>query len=63
MKNVNRKIVVLVMAGYFFSSCGFLGIGGKTKTGCPSDGRNVGAERILSGDKTVPKKSPKFKGK
>jgi hypothetical protein len=29
------------------------------KYGCPSDGRNVGAERILSGEK-VPK-APRFK--
>jgi hypothetical protein len=29
------------------------------KYGCPSNGKNVGAERILSGEK-VPK-SPKFK--
>jgi hypothetical protein len=31
----------------------------KAQYGCPSDGRNVGAERILSGEK-VPK-APKFK--
>jgi hypothetical protein len=30
------------------------------KYGCPSDGRNIGAERILSGEK-VPK-AGKFKG-
>jgi len=31
----------------------------KTQYGCPSNGKNVGAERILSGEK-VPK-APKFK--
>ncbi|MCF8340988.1 MAG: hypothetical protein K9I82_08440 [Chitinophagaceae bacterium] len=31
------------------------------KYGCPSDGRNIGAERILSGEKI--QKSPKFKVK
>jgi len=31
----------------------------RPKYGCPSNGKNVGAERILSGEK-VPK-SPKFK--
>jgi len=29
------------------------------KYGCPSDGRNVGAERILGGEKVS---NPKFKG-
>ncbi len=29
------------------------------KYGCPSDGKNIGAERILSGEKLG--KSPKFK--
>ena len=38
-----------------FSSCSLFG----PKYGCPSDGKNVGAERILSGEK-VPR-SPKFK--
>jgi len=31
----------------------------KPKYGCPSNGKNVGAERILSGEKLP--KSPKFK--
>jgi hypothetical protein len=60
MKTVKTTIAIFAVA-FAFSSCGFLGIG-KTKTGCTSDGRNVGAERILAGDKTVPKKQPKFKG-
>ena len=38
-----------------FSSCSLFG----PKYGCPSDGKNVGAERIISGEK-VPR-SPKFK--
>jgi hypothetical protein len=38
-----------------FSSCSLFG----PKYGCPSDGKNVGAERILSGEK-VPRAS-KFK--
>ncbi|MDF2193157.1 hypothetical protein [Paraflavitalea sp. CAU 1676] len=37
------------------SSCGIFG----PKSGCPSNGKNVGAERILSGEK-VPK-AKKFK--
>jgi len=41
------------------SSCGAIHNLFGPKYGCPSDGKNVGAERILSGEK-VPK-SPKFK--
>jgi hypothetical protein len=41
------------------SSCGAIHHLFAPKYGCPSDGKNVGAERILSGEK-VPK-SPKFK--
>lgn len=40
------------------SSCGAIHNLFGPKYGCPSDGRNVGAERILSGEKV---KSPKFK--
>jgi hypothetical protein len=41
------------------SSCGFFNNLFGPKYGCPSNGKNVGAERILSGEK-VPK-APKFK--
>jgi hypothetical protein len=41
------------------SSCGLVNNIFGPKYGCPSDGKNVGAERILSGEK-VPK-APKFK--
>ena len=41
------------------SSCGLVHSLFGPKYGCPSDGKNVGAERILSGEK-VPKAS-KFK--
>lgn len=42
------------------SSCGWIHNLFGPKYGCPSDGRNVGAERILSGEK-VPK-AGKFRG-
>lgn len=41
------------------ASCGLMHKMFGPKYGCPSDGKNVGAERILSGEK-VPK-GPKFK--
>ena len=40
------------------SSCGFINNIFGPKYGCPSNGKNVGAERILSGEK-VPK-APKY---
>jgi hypothetical protein len=46
MKKIFTVVSLLVSAA-MFESCGILG---KRKSGCPP-GRNVGAERILSGDK------------
>ena len=52
-----RKGLILftVVSVFGLSSCSVL----KPKYGCPSNGKNVGAERILSGEK-VPK-AKKFK--
>ena len=50
-KNFLVFAVLCIVISTFFSC--------KAQYGCPSDGRNVGAERILSGEK-VPK-APKFK--
>ncbi|MEO6960998.1 MAG: hypothetical protein ABIY90_03475 [Puia sp.] len=50
------SILILCSTG---TSCGFINKTFGPKYGCPSNGRNVGAERILSGEK-VPK-APKFK--
>lgn len=48
MKTIRRSLVISVLASsIFFMSC-------KVQRGCPSNGKNVGAERILSGEK-VPK--------
>ncbi|MFM7356950.1 MAG: hypothetical protein ACKO1T_00070 [Sediminibacterium sp.] len=41
------SVVLLLVFTAMFESCGILG---KRKSGCPP-GRNVGAERILAGDK------------
>jgi len=40
-------------------------VSGHEKYGCPTNGKNIGAERILSGDKAAIKaarKAGKFKG-
>lgn len=49
-------LIILCSTG---SSCSFVNKVFGPKYGCPANGRNVGAERILSGEK-VPK-APKFK--
>jgi hypothetical protein len=50
---------VIFMICSTVSSCSFVNKMFGPKYGCPSNGKNVGAERILSGEK-VPK-APKFK--
>jgi hypothetical protein len=62
MKRTNRIALLLILAimSTGISSCGWIHNLFGPKYGCPSDGRNVGAERILSGEK-VPK-AGKFRG-
>jgi hypothetical protein len=50
-KNLLGLIVLSLLFSTIFSC--------KAQYGCPSNGRNVGAERILSGEKLP--KPPKFK--
>ena len=53
-------LILLMMVSNGISSCGWIHNLFGPKYGCPTDGRNIGAERILSGEK-VPK-AGKFKG-
>ena len=63
MKNL-RYFTVIISLMFLLSSCKLWNNIFKPKYGCPSDGKNVGAEKILSGDpdamKSV-KKAKKFK--
>ena len=63
MKNL-RFIAVALSLMMIFSSCKLWNNIFKPKYGCPSDGKNIGAEKILSEDpdamKSV-KKAKKFK--
>jgi hypothetical protein len=54
MKKSKNHLFLVVLCTVFSTliSC-------KTQYGCPSNGKNVGAERILSGEKLP--KAPKFK--
>ncbi|MBL7732509.1 MAG: hypothetical protein JNM88_15140 [Chitinophagaceae bacterium] len=63
MKNLRFFAVALSLA-IALSSCGKLSNMFKRKTGCPPNGKNVGAEKILSGDPKAMKdvkKAKKFK--
>lgn len=56
-----KKIALYtVMASFLLSGCFISNIFRKReKYGCPSDGRNVGAEKILAGEKA---KKAKYRG-
>ena len=59
-----KRLVVVVLCVTFFSGC-FI-FQRKEKYGCPTNGKNIGAERIVSGDKEAikaAKKAKKFKVK
>jgi hypothetical protein len=54
-----RSILLLATLVFALSSCSVWNKVFKPKEGCGTNGKNVGAEKILSGES--PKKSPKFK--
>lgn len=60
MKNLRIFAVALSLV-VLLSSCRLIGSLFKPKYGCPSNGKNVGAERILSGDPKAMKDSKKAK--
>jgi outer membrane murein-binding lipoprotein Lpp len=57
-----KKILLAVFCTWILSGCSVLKK--KDRYGCPTNGKNVGAEKILSGDKAAmkaAKKAGKFK--
>jgi hypothetical protein len=59
-----RLLTIALSVMLILSSCKIFGNlfgGGKQKTGCPSNGKNVGAEKILSGDPKGTKDAKKAK--
>ncbi len=59
-----KKILIGIILCWMFSSCSIFRR--HEKYGCPTNGKNVGAEKILSGDKDAikaAKKAGKFKYK
>jgi hypothetical protein len=58
-----KKTFIITIFAFAFTSCGIFNR--SSKTGCPSNGKNVGAEKLLSGDAKAIKqanKASKFKG-
>jgi hypothetical protein len=56
-----KKIIVAVTCLYFLSACSLFKK--SQKMGCGTDGRNVGAEKLISGDEKATKQSKKAKFK
>lgn len=57
-----KKVLFLSAIVILLSSCGIFG--GSSKTGCPSNSRAIGAEKLAAGDLKATKaasKAPKFK--
>lgn len=61
---MKKAILILTFAAFLLSGCFISRIfSKKEKYGCPTNGANVGAEKILSGDKKAIKASKsKYKG-
>lgn len=60
MKNL-RLFVIAISLVMVLSSCGLWNNLFKPKYGCPSNGKNVGAEKVLSGDPETMKALKKAK--
>lgn len=58
MKQINKSILfaAVVVLGFQATGCSLF----KRGKGCPTDGRNIGAERVAAGDLT-PKEAKKAK--
>lgn len=60
MKNL-RIFAITMSLSILLSSCGMFSNLFKRKTGCPSNGKNVGAEKVLSGDPEAAKSMKRAK--
>ncbi|MEO8821566.1 MAG: hypothetical protein ABI267_06410 [Ginsengibacter sp.] len=54
-----KKIIIITACSWMFSGCSIFR--GHQKYGCPTNGKNIGAERILSGDKAAIKEAKRAK--
>ena len=56
-----KRLLIIALSGYLLAGCSLFS---NQKLGCKTNGKNIGAERILSGDKQAmkaAKKAKKFK--
>ena len=60
MKNL-RFFTIVIRITVLLASCGMFSNLFKRKTGCPTNGKNVGAEKIISGDPKATKDAKKAK--
>jgi hypothetical protein len=60
MKNL-RYIIIALSLVFLLSSCGLWNSVFKPKYGCPSNGKNVGAEKLVNGDPDAAKAARKAK--
>jgi hypothetical protein len=60
MKNL-RFFTIALSLTILLSSCGMFSNLFKRKTGCPTNGKNVGAEKLVSGDPKAEKAARKAK--
>ena len=56
-----RFVMIAVALTFLLSSCGMWNKMFPPKYGCPSNGKNVGAEKLVSGDKAAEKSARKAK--
>ncbi|MDZ4793581.1 MAG: hypothetical protein SGI83_04815 [Bacteroidota bacterium] len=56
-----RFFAVALSITMLLSSCGMFSNVFKRKTGCPSNGKNIGAEKLVSGDPKAEKAAKKAK--
>ena len=60
MKNI-RIFAVVMSVTILVSSCGMMNRMFPKKTGCPTNGKNIGAEKLASGDPKAEKAARKAK--
>lgn len=56
-----RYFVIIISFSFPVTSCSFVSHLFERKRGCPGNGRNVGAERVLDMSKKEQRKAGKFK--
>lgn len=62
---MKKILLAFILVSFLLSGCFISRIfGKKDKYGCPTNGRNIGAEKILSGDQKAinAEKKAKYKG-